>query len=87
MTVPPIEFSSLRRSELPVAVVTGGAGFVGSHLCERLLDDGFRVICVDNLQTGRMGNILHLVGNARFVFRQHGLSPTGCRIGASPTIS
>lgn len=71
MAAPAIEFSALRRSEMPVAVVTGGAGFVGSHLCERLLEDGFRVICVDNLQTGRMGNILHLVGNPNFVFRQH----------------
>jgi UDP-glucuronate decarboxylase len=71
MAAPAIAFSALRRSEMPVAVVTGGAGFVGSHLCERLLEDGFRVICVDNLQTGRMGNILHLVGNANFVFKQH----------------
>ncbi len=59
------------HSDKPVAVVTGGAGFVGSHLSERLLASGYRVICIDNLQTGRMGNIKPLLGNPDFVFRQH----------------
>ena len=55
----------------PVAVVTGGAGFVGSHLCDQLLADQYRVVCVDNLQTGRMQNIRHLLGNKSFSFIQH----------------
>ncbi|WP_134681557.1 UDP-glucuronic acid decarboxylase family protein [Paracoccus ravus] len=50
-------------------LVTGGVGFVGSFLCERLLEDGHRVICVDNLQTGSLRNIGHLLYNPRFEFR------------------
>ena len=53
------------------AVVAGGAGFLGSHLCERLLDDGYRVYCVDNLHTGRVENIEHLLDEPRFVFMEH----------------
>jgi dTDP-glucose 4,6-dehydratase len=52
------------------SVVTGGAGFLGSHLCDRLLAEGHRVICVDNLDTGTLENIEHIRGPA-FVFRQH----------------
>lgn len=52
-------------------VVTGGAGFLGSHLCERLLDRGDNVICVDNFFTGRKENILHLIGNPRFELIRH----------------
>ena len=44
-------------------LVTGGAGFLGSHLCERLLADGHDVLCVDNFFTGTKDNIAHLVGN------------------------
>ncbi len=55
-------------------VVTGGAGFLGSHLCERLLDRGDRVVCLDNLQTGRMGNIEHLFGREGFEFVRHDVS-------------
>jgi len=47
-------------------IVTGGAGFIGSHLCERLLGDGHYVICVDNFTTGRNENIAHLVDNSNF---------------------
>jgi dTDP-glucose 4,6-dehydratase len=46
----------------PRALVTGGAGFVGSHLCERLLADGYQVLCVDNSSTGSLGNVEHLAG-------------------------
>jgi len=53
------------------AVVTGGAGFLGSHLCERLLKEGFKVICVDNLITGNTENIAHLAGNENFSFVKH----------------
>jgi dTDP-glucose 4,6-dehydratase len=53
------------------AVVTGGAGFLGSHLCDRLLAEGFRVTAVDNLITGDMRNISHLFGNEKFRFIKH----------------
>ena len=49
-------------------LVTGGAGFLGSHLCERLINDGNRVICLDNLYTGRRVNIRHLLDNPNFEF-------------------
>jgi len=52
-------------------LVTGGAGFLGSHLCERLLDDGHEVICVDNFFTGRRANVSHLLNNPRFEVLRH----------------
>lgn len=52
-------------------LVTGGAGFLGSHLCDRLLLDGNDVICVDNLFTGSKDNIRHLLGNPYFEFIRH----------------
>ena len=52
-------------------IVTGGAGFLGSHLCDRLLKDGNDVICVDNLFTGSKDNIRHLLGNPYFEFIRH----------------
>jgi len=55
----------------PTSVVTGGAGFLGSHLCERLLAEGHRVICLDNLITGNVANIEHLSGNKSFRFIHH----------------
>ncbi len=55
-------------SEKKRVLVTGGAGFVGSHLCERFLSDGFAVICMDNLITGDIGNIEHLMGDPEFNF-------------------
>ena len=48
--------------------VTGGAGFIGSHLCEKLVDQGNTVICLDNLLTGSQKNIAHLLANKNFVF-------------------
>jgi dTDP-glucose 4,6-dehydratase len=55
---------------MATAVVTGGAGFLGSHLCEYLLGRGYRVICVDNLESSTLENIEHLRGDD-FVFRNH----------------
>ena len=52
-------------------LVTGGAGFIGSHLCEKLLEQGNDVICVDNLFTGRKDNIRHLMENPYFEFIRH----------------
>lgn len=52
-------------------LVTGGAGFIGSHLCERLLSDGNEVICLDNFFTGRKSNILHLLDNRAFELVRH----------------
>ena len=52
-------------------LVTGGAGFLGSHLCERLLKDGHEVVAIDNLFTGRKLNIAHLMGHANFEFVRH----------------
>ncbi len=53
------------------AVVTGGAGFLGSHLCDRLIGDGLRVTAIDNLVTGDVKNIAHLLTNPRFSFLQY----------------
>jgi dTDP-glucose 4,6-dehydratase len=50
----------------PRAVVTGGAGFLGSHLCDRLLAEGYSVVCLDNFLTGSPANVEHLIGNPRF---------------------
>jgi UDP-glucuronate decarboxylase len=52
-------------------LVTGGAGFIGSHLCERLLADGSDVLCVDNFYTGTKDNITHLLGNPHFELIRH----------------
>lgn len=55
-------------------VITGGAGFVGSHLCERFLAEGHEVVCVDNLLTGTLNNIEHLKSDDRFRFVKHDIS-------------
>jgi UDP-glucuronate decarboxylase len=55
-------------------LVTGGAGFLGSHLCERLLADGHDVLCVDNFFTGTRQNVLHLLGNPRFELLRHDIT-------------
>lgn len=55
-------------------LVTGGAGFLGSHLCERLLERGDEVLCVDNLFTGTKRNITHLLNNPHFEFMRHDIT-------------
>jgi dTDP-glucose 4,6-dehydratase len=62
------------KSNKKTAVVTGGAGFLGSHLSDRLLAEGFRVIGIDNLITGNTDNIEHLAGNPDFKFIRHNVS-------------
>ena len=52
------------------ALVTGGAGFLGSHVCDRLIEEGMLVVCLDNLQTGRRDNISHLLPLDSFEFIQ-----------------
>src|SRR3989304_7603604 len=51
-------------------VITGGAGFLGSHLCDKLIERGDQIICIDNLLTGSLGNIAHLQDNPNFQFVQ-----------------
>lgn len=55
----------------PTAVITGGAGFLGSHLCDKLIAEGMNVVCIDNLITGNTDNIAHLMGRDDFKFVKH----------------
>jgi dTDP-glucose 4,6-dehydratase len=64
----------LSKTSKKTAVVTGGAGFLGSHLCDRLISEGFRVIAIDNFITGGSDNIEHLAGNQDFRFIRHDVS-------------
>jgi dTDP-glucose 4,6-dehydratase len=59
------------REARPRALVTGGAGFLGSHLCERLIGEGYLVVCVDNLSTGVRENVAHLEGDPDFEYVHH----------------
>lgn len=61
----------MRSNSRPRVLVTGGAGFLGSHLCERLLGEGHDVLCVDNFFTGSRHNVLHLLDNPRFELLRH----------------
>lgn len=56
------------------AVVTGGAGFLGSHLCDAMISQGWEIVCIDNLITGARGNIEHLERDSRFQFVRHDVS-------------
>ncbi|MBI1927743.1 SDR family oxidoreductase [Candidatus Poribacteria bacterium] len=59
---------------MPAILIAGGAGFLGSHLCDRFWEEGFDVICVDNLVTGARSNMAHLAGRARFTYIQHDIT-------------
>lgn len=59
---------------MPRTLITGGAGFLGSHLCDRFIAEGHEVICMDNLITGNPDNIAHLIGHERFEFVHHDVS-------------
>src|ERR1700722_18115113 len=67
----PVKKKRSSAAKPPVSVVTGGAGFLGSHLCDLLLARGHKVIAMDNFVTGSVDNIAHLAGNTNFKFIQH----------------
>jgi nucleoside-diphosphate-sugar epimerase/spore maturation protein CgeB len=62
---------AVKRHAEKIAFVTGGAGFIGSNLCDRLISEGARVVCLDNFQTGRAENLRHLERDSRFEFVEH----------------
>lgn len=61
----------MKANKDKTALVAGGAGFIGSHLCDRLIKDRYRVLCMDNFYTGRMENIRHLLNDNRFSLVNH----------------
>jgi dTDP-glucose 4,6-dehydratase len=63
--------SPASENRRPLTLVTGGAGFLGSHLCDRLVGEGHEVVCIDNLITGRIENVGHLLGHPCFGFVHH----------------
>ncbi len=64
----------LKSGENMRVLITGAAGFLGSHLCDRLLLEGHQVIAMDNFVTGNVENITHLAGNTNFEFIKHDVS-------------
>lgn len=63
--------TDFRDGNSPKTLITGGAGFVGSHLCDRLIAEGHEVLCLDNLRTGSRANIQHLLSHPHFIFIRH----------------
>ncbi|MGN6653636.1 NAD-dependent epimerase/dehydratase family protein, partial [Trinickia sp.] len=61
----------MRELDRKRILVTGGAGFLGSHLCERLVNAGHDVLCVDNFFTGTRDNVAHLIGRSNFELMRH----------------
>ncbi|MGL4286869.1 MAG: UDP-glucuronic acid decarboxylase family protein, partial [Phreatobacter sp.] len=71
MSITPMFKRSAPASETRRVLVTGGSGFIGSHLCERLLEGGHEVVCVDNFFTGRRDNVMHLLDHRKFELMRH----------------
>lgn len=69
-----LDYFYKRQRKTMNILLTGGAGFIGSHLCEKLLEKNYVVICVDNLITGKETNIEHLLDNPKFTFIRHDIS-------------
>jgi dTDP-glucose 4,6-dehydratase len=67
----PLRITHHASPRMPRTLITGGAGFLGSHLCERFLHEGHEVVCMDNLVTGNPDNIAHLLGEPGFQFVHH----------------
>ncbi|WP_050929466.1 UDP-glucuronic acid decarboxylase family protein [Aestuariivita boseongensis] len=67
----PQSVSVVNINSLRTVVITGGAGFIGSQLCDRHIERGDKVLCLDDLSTGRMENITHLIDHPKFAFRKH----------------
>src|ERR671917_1724133 len=66
---------AMKGASTPRALITGGAGFIGSHLCERLLSEGYQVVCIDNLSTGILENVApFLASEANFEYVEHDVS-------------
>ena len=61
----------MKVNNYKTALVAGGAGFIGSHLCDRLVKDRYKVLCMDNLYTGRIENVRHLMENNQFSLINH----------------
>ena len=59
------------RNNNKKVLVAGGAGFIGSHLCDRLIKEEYQVLCIDNFLSGSMDNICHLISNKQFSFMNH----------------
>ena len=76
-------YDDLPRSLNTRVLVTGGAGFLGSHLCERLVKDGYDVVCLDNFFTGQKRHIAHLVGKPFFEVVRHDVTFPLLRRGGS----
>ncbi len=78
-----LQFPSNKSKKLKKVLVAGGAGFLGSHLCESLLAADYDVICADDLSTGRIENIKHLLDLPQFTFRRHDIrSPINVKVDA-----
>lgn len=76
------DFTTQQRGTQQRILVAGGAGFLGGHLCDRLLESGHRVVCLDNFQTGRMSNIQHLLDHPQFSLICHDIVEDLPDIGA-----
>lgn len=77
-------FESYKNSRI---LVTGGAGFIGSHICERLLDAGAEVACADNYFTGSRRNIAHLIANPMFEAVRHDATKAKVALNSEPKVA